>query len=90
MSDFENKFNKIKEKGKGRVAKGSFGLTFNGVRDNKNNIKKKALSLRKKKRAIIIYQRYIIYKRPTYKKLKACYYTFLKMAPKGGAPSART
>ena len=54
MSDFEKKFDKVKEKGKGRVAKGSFGLTFDGVRDNKDSIKKKALSLRKRERAIII------------------------------------
>ena len=41
MSDFKNKFNKIKKKGKGRVAKGFFGLTFNKVRNNKDNTKKK-------------------------------------------------
>ena len=90
MSDFESELDKIKEKGKGRVVKGFFGLTFNGVRNNKNSIKRKALFLRKKERAIIIYQRYIICKRPTYKKLKAYYYAFLKIAPKRGAPSART
>ena len=55
MSDFKKEFNKVKEKGKGRVAKGSFGLTFDGVKDNKDSIKKKALSLRKKEKAIIIY-----------------------------------
>ena len=55
MSNFKKKFNKIKEKGKGKVAKGFFDLTFDGVRDNKDNIKKKALSLRKRKRVIIIY-----------------------------------
>ena len=55
MSDFEKKLNKIKEKGKGRVAKGFFGLTFDGVRDDKDSIKKKTLSLRKKERAIIIH-----------------------------------
>ena len=53
--DFKKELNKIKEKGRGRVAKGSFGLTFNRVRNNKDSIKKKALSLRKKERAIIIY-----------------------------------
>ena len=41
MFDFKKKFDKVKEKGKGRVAKGFFGLTFNGVRDNKDSIKKK-------------------------------------------------
>ena len=55
MSDFQKKLNKIKKKGKGRVVKGFFGLTFNKVKNNKDNIKKKALSLRKKERAIIIY-----------------------------------
>ena len=55
MSDFKKEFNKVKEKGKGRVAKRFFGLTFDGVRNNKDNIKRKALSLRKRKRAIIIH-----------------------------------
>ena len=41
VSDFKKKFDKIKEKGKGRVAKGFFGPTFDGVRDNKDSIKKK-------------------------------------------------
>ena len=90
MSDFKKEFNKIKEKGKGKITKGSFNPTFDEVRDNKDNIKKKALSLRKKEKAIIIYQRCIICKRPTCKKLKVYYYTFSKIAPKGGTPSART
>ena len=55
MSDFKKEFDKIKEKGRGRVAKGFFGLTFDGVRDNKDSIKKKASSLRKRNRIIIIY-----------------------------------
>ena len=55
MSDFKKKFNKAKEKGRGRVAKGFFGLTFDGVRDDKDNNKKKALFLRKRERVIIIY-----------------------------------
>ena len=55
MSDFKKEFDKIKEKGKGRVAKGFFGLTFDGVRNDKDSIKRKTLSLRKKERAIIIY-----------------------------------
>ena len=55
MSDFKKKLNKIKEKGKGKVAKGFFGLTFNGVRDDKDSIEKKALFLRKRERVIIIY-----------------------------------
>ena len=55
MFDFKKEFDKVKEKGKGKVAKGSFGLTFNEVKDNKNSIKKKTLSLRKKEKAIIIY-----------------------------------
>ena len=55
MSNFEKEFDKVKEKGKGRVVKGSFGLTFDGVKNDKDNIKRKALSLRKRKRAIIIH-----------------------------------
>ena len=55
MSDFKKKLNKIKEKGKGKIAKGFFGLTFDGVKNDKNNIKRKALFLRKRERAIIIY-----------------------------------
>ena len=90
MSDFENELNKMKEKGKGRVAKGSFGLTFDGVKDNKDSTKKKTLSLRKKERAIIIYQRCIICERPICKNLKAYYYTFLKITPKGKTPLTRT
>ena len=90
MSNFENKLNKIKKEGKGKVVKEFFGLTFNGVKNNKNNIKKKASSLRKKEKVIIIYQRCIICERPIYKNLKAYYYAFPKIAPKGGAPSART
>ena len=72
------------------MAKGSFGLTFNGVRDNKDSTEKKALSLRKKEKAIIIHQRCIICKKPTCKKLKTYYYAFLKIAPKGGTPLIRT
>ena len=41
MSDFKKEFNKDTEKGKSKVAKGFFGLTFNGVRNNKDNTKKK-------------------------------------------------
>ena len=55
MSDFEKKLNKVKEEGRSKVAKGFFGPTFNGVRNNKNNTKKKTLSLRKKERAITIH-----------------------------------
>ena len=55
MSDFKKELDKVKEKGKGRVAKGFFGPTFNGVRDDKDSIERKALSLRKRERAIIIY-----------------------------------
>ena len=55
MSDFKKELNKIKEKGKGKVAKGFFGLTFDGVRDNKNSIKKKTSFLRKRERVIIIH-----------------------------------
>ena len=55
MSDFKKELDKIKEKGKGRVAKGFFGLTFDGVRDNKDSTKKKTLSLRKRERVIIIH-----------------------------------
>ena len=55
MSDFKKELDKIKKKGRGKMAKGFFGLTFDGVRNDKDNIKKKALSLKKKKRSIIIY-----------------------------------
>ena len=55
MSDFKKELNKVKEKGNGRVAKGFFGLTFKGVKNNKDSIKKKALFLRKRERVIIIY-----------------------------------
>ena len=41
MSDFKNKLDKIKEKGRSRVAKGFFGLTFDKMKNNKDNIKKK-------------------------------------------------
>ena len=54
-SDFEKELDKVKEKGRGKVAKGFFGPTFDGVRNDKDSIKKKASSLRKKKRAIIIH-----------------------------------
>ena len=54
-SNFKKKFDKIKKKGKSKVAKGFFGLTFDGVRDNKDGTKKKTLSLRKKKKAITIH-----------------------------------
>ena len=37
------------------MAKGFFSFTFNKVRNNKDNIKKKALFLRKKKKVIIIH-----------------------------------
>ena len=55
VSDFKKEFDKVEEEGKGRVAKGSFGLTFDGVRNNKDSIKRKTLSLRKRERVIIIY-----------------------------------
>ena len=55
ISDFKKEFSKIKEKGKGKVAKGFFGLIFNGIRDDKDNIKRKTSSLKKRERAIIIY-----------------------------------
>ena len=55
ISDFKKKLDKIKEEGRGKVAKGFFGPTFDEIRNNKNSIKKKALSLRKRERVIIIY-----------------------------------
>ena len=90
MSDFKKKLDKIKEKGRGKVAKGFFGPTFDGVKNNKDNIKKKALSLRKREKAIIIHQRCIVCERPICKNLKTYYYTFLKIVPKGGTPLTRT
>ena len=71
------------------MAKGSFGLTFNKVKNNKDNTERKALFLRKRERAIIIHQRCIVCKRLICKNLEACYYAFLEIAPKGGAPSVR-
>ena len=90
VSDFKREFDKEEEKGRGRVAKEFFGLTFDGVRDDKDGTEKKALSSRKRKKAIIIHQKYIVYKRPACKNLKAYYYAFPEIAPKGRAPSART
>ena len=55
ISDFKKELNKIKKKGKGRVVKRSFGPTFDGVRNNKNNTKRKTLFLRKRERVIIIH-----------------------------------
>ena len=55
MFDFKKELDKVKEEGRGKVVKGFFGLTFDGVRDNKDNIKKKALFLRKRERVIIIH-----------------------------------
>ena len=72
------------------MAKGFFGPTFDEVRDNKDGTEKKTSSSRKRERTAIIHQKYIIYKRPICKNLKVYYYAFLKIAPKGGAPSART
>ena len=72
------------------MAKGFFGPIFDGVKDNKDSIKKKTSSLKKREKIIIIYQRYIICEKPTYKNLKAYYYTFPKIAFKGGTPLART
>ena len=89
ISDFKKELNKIEKEGKGRVTKGFFGLIFDGVRNNKDSIKRKTLSLRKREKVIIIHQRCIIYEKPTYKKLKACYYAFFKIALKGGTPLAR-
>ena len=50
VSDFKKELDKEEEKGRGKVAKGFFGLTFDKVRDNKNGIKRKALSSRTKKK----------------------------------------
>ena len=55
ISDFKKELDKEKEKGRGKVTKGSFGLTFDEVRDNKDGIKKTTLFSRKRERAIIIY-----------------------------------
>ena len=77
MSDFKKQLDKDAEKGKGKVAKKNYGTTFDGVRDNKESIKRKASSSRKRERAIIIHQKCIICKRPACKKLKTYYYNFL-------------
>ena len=86
-SDFKKELNKKEEKGRGKVAKGSFGSIFDRVKNDKNSIKK---NLKEKKRVIIIQHKYIICERPAYKNLKAYYYTFLKIVPKRGALSAYT
>ena len=88
--DFERELDREEEKGRGKVAKGFFGFTFDGVRDNKDGIERKALSSKKRERAIIIHQKCIVCERPACKNLKAYYYAFLKIALKGGALSART
>ena len=49
MSDFKKEFDKEKEERKSRVVKGFFGLIFNEVRDNKDDIKKKSLVLEEKR-----------------------------------------
>ena len=90
VSDFKKEFDKDMEEGKSQVAKRFFGPIFNKVRNNKDNIKKKALSLRKKEKAIMIYQNCIIYEKPACRNLKAYYYALLKITFKRGAPSART
>ena len=89
-SDFEKELDKVEEEGRGRVAKGSFGPTFDGVRDDKDSTERKASSSRKRERATTIHQRCIVCERPTCKKLEACYYAFPEIAPKGGTPSACT
>ena len=40
-SDFKKELDKEEKKRRGRVAKESFGLIFNKVKNNKNGIKKK-------------------------------------------------
>ena len=49
VSDSKKEFNKIKEKGKGKVAKGFFVLTFNEVKNNKDSIKKNLILKEKRK-----------------------------------------
>ena len=72
------------------MAKGFFGLTFDEVKNNKDSIKKKALSLRKREKVIIIYQRCIIYERSVCKNLKVYYYAFPEIMLKGGTLLTRT
>ena len=90
MYNLKKKLIKKKKKGKDKVEKGSFYLTFNKIKNNKNGIKRKALFSRKRKRAIIIYQKCIIYKRFACKNLRAYYYAFPEITLKGRALSART
>ena len=90
MSDFKREFDKNVEKGKDKVAKGVFGPTYDGVKNNKDSTKKKASFSRKKEKAIIIYKKCTIYKRPACKNIEAYYYAFIKIAFKEGAPMART
>ena len=44
MSDFEKELDKNAKEDKGKVAKGFYGLTFDGEKNNKDNIQKKTLS----------------------------------------------
>ena len=88
MSYFKKELDKNVNATRGTMTKEAFGLTFDGVRDNKESTENKTLSLKKRKRAIIIYKKCIVYKKPMYKKLKAYYYTFPKIVFKRGASLA--
>ena len=52
--NFKKEFDKEMEKGKGKMAKALFGLTLDGVKDDKDSTKRKALSSRKGVRVIIL------------------------------------
>ena len=49
MSNSEKKLDEDMDEGKSKVAKRFFGLTFYGVRNNKETMKRKTSFLRKKK-----------------------------------------
>ena len=67
------------------MAKGAFGPTYDGIKAEKGSIKKNTTSSKKKERATTVHGKYIIYKRPGYKKLKTYYYVFPENIPKGGS-----
>ena len=69
------------------MAKGAFGLTYDGVRAEKGSIKKNTMSSKKKERAITVHGRYIVYEKLNYRKLETCYYVFPENALKGRNPS---
>ena len=67
------------------MVKKTFGLTYNGIKTEKGNIKKNTTFFKKKKRVMTVHGKYIIYKKPGYKKSETYYYIFPKNALKRGS-----